>query len=96
MKLYIMMMDMEKKKDEIDLIEKYFNVNFNVYTHDEPELLQIDKRSITNYDETSNLMRCDNHLMYIKDLKQIRHSNNCSKIFKNMELCNRHEKHVIN
>ena len=37
----------DKKNDEIDLIEKHFNVNINVYTHDEPELLQIDRRSIT-------------------------------------------------
>ncbi len=24
----------DKKNDEIDLIEKYFNININVYTHD--------------------------------------------------------------
>ena len=24
----------DKKNDEIDLIEKHFNVNINVYTHD--------------------------------------------------------------
>jgi hypothetical protein len=33
--------------------------------------------------------------MYIKDLKQIRHCyrcKKCSKIFKNVEACNRHEK----
>ena len=34
----------DKKNDEIDLIEKHFNVNINAYTHDEPELLQIDRR----------------------------------------------------
>jgi len=85
----------DKKNDEIDLIEKHFNVNVNVYTHDEPELLQIDRRSICNYDDTLNLMRYNNHFMYIKDLKQIRHCyrcKKCSKIFKNMEACNRHEK----
>jgi hypothetical protein len=27
----------DKKNDEIDLIEKHFNVNLNVYTHDEPK-----------------------------------------------------------
>ena len=26
----------DKKNDEIDLIEKHFNININVYTHDEP------------------------------------------------------------
>jgi hypothetical protein len=84
-----------KKNDEIDLIEKHFKININVYTHDEPELLQIDRRSICNYDDTLNLMRYNNHFMYIKDLKQIRHCYKCKKcfkIFKNMEACNRHEK----
>ena len=56
---------MIKKNDEIDLIEKHFNININVYTHDEPELLQIYRRGITNmceYDNTLNLMRYNNHL----------------------------------
>ena len=85
----------DKKNDEIDLIEKHFNININVYTHDEPESLQIDRRSITNYDDTLNLMRYNNHFMYIKNLQQIRHCyrcRKCDKIFKNMEACNRHEK----
>ena len=85
----------DEKNDEIDLIEKHFNININVYTHDEPELLQIDRRSICHYDDTLNLMRYNNHFMYIKDLKQIRHCyrcRKCDKIFKNMEACNRHEK----
>ena len=42
----------DKKNDEIDLIEKHFNININVYTHDEPELLQIDRRSITTVSYT--------------------------------------------
>ncbi len=58
---------MIKKNDEIDLIEKHFNVNINVYTQDEPELLQIDRRSIANYDDTLDLMRNNNHFMYIKN-----------------------------
>ncbi len=36
----------DKKNDEIDLIEKRFKININVYTNDEPELLQIDRRSL--------------------------------------------------
>jgi hypothetical protein len=35
----------DKMNDEIDLIEKHFNISINVYTHDEPELLQIDRSS---------------------------------------------------
>ena len=47
------------------------------------------------YDDTINLMRYKNHFMFIKDLNQIRHfyrCKKCSKIFKNMEACYRHEK----
>ena len=87
--------DYDKKNDEIDLIEKHFNININVYTHDDPETIRIDRRSITNYNDTMNLMRYNNHFMYIKDLKQIRHvyrCRKCDKICKNMEACNRHEK----
>ena len=72
----------DKKNDEIDLIEKHFNVNINVYTHDEPELLQIDRRSITNYEDTLNLMRYNNHFMYIKDMKQMRHCYKCKNVVK--------------
>jgi hypothetical protein len=85
----------DKKNDEIDLIEKHFNININVYTHDDPESLQIDRRSICNYEDTLNLMRYNNHFMYITNLQQIRHCyrcRKCDKIFKNMEACNRHEK----
>ena len=38
----------ENKNDELDLIEKHFKININVYTNDEPEIIQIDRRSITN------------------------------------------------
>ena len=40
-------------------------------------------------------MRYSNHFLYTKGLKQIRHCyecKKCSKILKNMEACNRHEK----
>ncbi len=56
----------DKKNDEIDLIEKHFNININVYTNDEPELLQIDRRSITNYDDTLDLMRYNNLLCVLQ------------------------------
>ena len=83
--------DYDKKDDEIDKIEKHFEINIHVYTHDEPDVLQIDRRSICNYKDTLNLMRYNNHFMYIKDLNQIRHCykcKKCSKIFKTW-------KHVI-
>jgi hypothetical protein len=85
----------DKKNDEIDLIEKHFNININVYTNDVKDTLRIDRRSICNYNDTLDLMRYNNHFMYIKDLKQIRHCyrcRKCDKICNNMEACNRHEK----
>ena len=69
----------DKKNDEIDLIEKHFNVNVNVYTHDVKDTLRIDRRSICNYDDTLNLMRYNNHFMYITNLQQIRHCYRCRK-----------------
>ncbi len=41
--------------DKLDLIEKHSNIDINVYTHDEPKLLQIDRRSICNYDDALKL-----------------------------------------
>jgi hypothetical protein len=58
-------------------------------------IVEIDRRSMLKYDDTLNLMRYKNHFMFIKDLNQIRHCyrcKKCSKIFNNMEACNRHEK----
>ncbi len=42
-----------------------------------------------------NFMKYNDHFMYIKNLQQIRHCykwKKCTKIFKNMEECNRYEK----
>ena len=36
-----------------------------VYTHDVIDELRIDRRSITNCDDTIHLMRYKNHFMYI-------------------------------
>jgi hypothetical protein len=58
-------------------------------------IVEIDRRSMLKYEDTLNLMRYKNHFMYITDLNQIRHCyrcKKCSKIFNNMEACNRHEK----
>ncbi len=52
-------------------------MRFMERTHDEPDLLQIDRRSIANYDDAMNLMRYNNHFMYIKNLQQIRHCYKC-------------------
>ncbi len=76
------------------MIENKFKANNNVYTHDEPDLLQIDRISITNYDDTLNFMLYNNHFMYIKYWKQTRHCYKCikcSKTTKNTEAFNRHK-----
>jgi hypothetical protein len=36
------------KNDDIDLIENHFNINITAYTHNVPELLQIDGRNTSN------------------------------------------------
>ncbi len=52
-------------------------------SHDDPELLQIDRNSFTNYIYTLNLMRYNNHFMYVKGLKQTRHCYKCKKYSNN-------------
>jgi thiol-disulfide isomerase/thioredoxin len=72
--------------DEVSKIEKFFNININVYNNDistvdekgnEEYVVEIERRSMTNYETTLNLMRYENHFMYIKDLDHIRHSFQC-------------------
>ncbi len=49
---------------------------------------------MTNYEEALNLMRYENHFMYIKDLDHIRHTFkccNCGKFCKNMKAVKAHE-----
>ena len=51
----------EKAIDEIDKIEHHFKININIYTQDEKEITQIDRRSVNNYDDVLYLLRHDNH-----------------------------------
>ncbi len=60
----------------------HFNININVYTHNEPELLQKDRRSMTYYDATINFMWYNNHFMYYINLQQIRHCYKCKRVQK--------------
>jgi hypothetical protein len=95
--------DYEELKDEIDEVEKFFKININVYIQDEITkdkkgkdigLTNIDRKSMTDYETTLNLMRYDNHFMYIKDMDLMRHCykcKTCSKCFNNMYDCHRHE-----
>ena len=91
------------KADEITKIEKNFKVNINVYNNDtsiinkegeEDYIVEIERRSMTNYELTLNLMRYKNHFMYITNLDNIRHTfkcRNCGKFCKNMKAVKAHE-----
>ena len=54
----------------------------------------INRRSINLFEDSINLLRYNNHFMYIKNMDQMRHCykcKKCNKIFKCDKLCNRHE-----
>ena len=54
----------------------------------------IDRRSINLFADSINLLRYNNHFMYIKNMDQMRHCYKCikcNKVFKCDKLCNRHE-----
>jgi hypothetical protein len=93
----------ESLVDEVSKIEKFYKININVYNNDistidekgnEEYVVEIERRSLTNYETTLNLMRYENHFMYITDLDHIRHSfkcRNCGKFCKNMKAVKAHE-----
>jgi hypothetical protein len=85
----------EKSIDEIDKIELHFKININIYTQDEKEVTQIDRRSVNNYDDVLYLLRHDNHFCYIKKFENFVSSFKCSrcgKLWSNSTACHRHEK----
>ena len=85
----------EKAVDEIDKIEQHFKMNINIYTQDEKEVTQIDRRSVNNYDDVLYLLRHDNHFCYIKKIENFVSSFKCSrcgKLWSNSTTCHRHEK----
>jgi hypothetical protein len=85
----------EKAIDEIDKIEHHFKINVNIYTQDEKEVTQIDRRSVNNYDDVLYLLRHDNHFCYIKKIENFTSRFKCSrcgKLWSNSTACHRHEK----
>ena len=87
--------EFEKAIDEIDKIEHHFKMNINIYTQDEKEVTQIDRRSVNNYDDVLYLLRHDNHFCYIKKIENFVSSFKCSrcgKLWSNSTACHRHEK----
>ena len=58
----------EKAVDEIDSIEQHFKININIYTQDEENVTQIDRRSI-NHNDVLYLLRHNKHFCYIKKIE---------------------------
>jgi hypothetical protein len=48
--------NIDKKEDDIDKIEKHFKININIYTNDEPNNIQIDRRS--THTHTTSFNKC--------------------------------------
>ena len=72
---------------------EFLQVNINVYNNvidsennGEEDQVEIELRSMTNYELTLNLMRYKNHFMYITD-----NDHNCGKYCKNMKAVKSHE-----
>ena len=42
----------DNKNDELDLIERFYKININVYTNDEPDIFMIDRRSINLFEDS--------------------------------------------
>lgn len=85
----------EKTEDEIDKIEQHFKININIYTQDEENKTEIDRRSFTNYENTLYLLRYDKHFCYIKEFKNFSSSFQCckcKKLWSTSTACIRHEK----
>ena len=65
----------ESSIDEVSKIEKFLKININVYNNDtliidsegnEVYVVEIERRSMTPYETTLNLMRHENHFLYIQ------------------------------
>jgi len=87
--------DKEIKIDEIDRVEEFFKINVHIYTQDEKDHAEIDRRNSGKYDKDIYLLRHNNHFCLIKDIKAFIHSfrcRKCGKSFPSVKSCGRHEK----
>ena len=87
--------DKEVKNDEIDKVEEMFKINIHIYTQDDEEHAEIDRRNKGIYDKDLYLLRYNNHFCLIKDIKAFIHSfrcRKCGKSFSSFKSCGRHEK----
>ena len=63
--------DKEIKSDEIDKVEELFKINIHIYTQDEKDYAEIDRRNSGKYDKDIYLLRHNNHFCLIKDIKAL-------------------------
>ena len=87
--------DKEIKTDEIDKVEELLKINIHIYTQDDKEHAEIDRRNSGKYDKDIYLLRYNNHFCLIKDIKAFIHSfrcRKCGKSFSSFKSCGRHEK----
>ena len=66
--------DKEVKNDEIDKVEEFFKINIHIYTQDDKEHAEIDRRNKGKFDKDLYLLRHNNHFCLIKDIKAFVHS----------------------
>ena len=61
--------DKEVKIDEIDKVEESFKFNIHIYTQDENDHAEIDRRNSGKYDKNIYLLRYNHHFCLIQDIK---------------------------
>ncbi len=61
----------EIKIDEIDRVENLFKINIHIYTQDDKEHAEIDRRTPGKHNKDIYLLRHNNHFCLIKDIKAL-------------------------
>ena len=65
------------KTDEINKEAELFKINIHIYTQDENDHAEIDRRNSGNYDKEIYLLRHNHPFSLIKDIKAFIHSFRC-------------------
>ncbi len=75
----------EIKTDKIDKVEEWFEINIHIYTQDEKDHAENDRRNSGKFDQDIYLSRHNNHFCWIKDIKAFIHSFRCRKCGKSFQ-----------
>ena len=77
---------------ELEKVEKYFDVNVNIYSQDKKDVVKLYRRSLNKQLTTMYVNLYKNHFSYIKDIDKYgqTYACHCGKIFKSPKLLNRH------